>query len=154
MLEKLYFHLPVIRSFAFKVFQRQKTTLLRNSLFLEAKQVEDLALLLCSALLKANVVNQRLFSGHAVLFSPLHPPLPPFSACFFSFFFLFPLICKTITLTPLMSEISVCFLFSFSRAFFFFFLSWPFLKGWFGNTTYWQGRTHSWLTYLLRQPLS
>lgn len=44
-LEKLDFHLPVIRSFAFKVLQRQKKILLRNSLFLEAKQVEDLALL-------------------------------------------------------------------------------------------------------------
>lgn len=84
MLEKLDFHLPVIRSFAFKVLQRQKKILLRNSLFLEAKQEEDLALLLCSTLLKSNVVNQRLFLGLVVLFSTLHPPLPPFSACFFS----------------------------------------------------------------------
>lgn len=36
MLEKLDFHLPVIRCFAFKVLQRQKKILLRNSLFLEA----------------------------------------------------------------------------------------------------------------------
>lgn len=87
MLEKLDFHLPVVISFAFKVLQRQKKILLRNSLFLEAKQVEDLALLLCSILLKANVLNQSLFSGLTVLFSPLHPPLPPFSACFFLFSF-------------------------------------------------------------------
>jgi len=79
-LEKLDFHLPVIRSFAFKVLQRQKKILLRNSLFLEAKPAKDLDLLLCITLLKANVVNQRLFSGLAVLFSPLHPLLPPFSA--------------------------------------------------------------------------
>lgn len=38
-------------------------------MFLEAKQVEDLALLLCSLSLKANVVNWRRFSGLAVLFS-------------------------------------------------------------------------------------
>ena len=88
-LEKLDFHLPVIRSFAFKVLQRQKKILLRNSLFLEAKPAKDLDLLLCITLLKANVVNQRLFSGLAVLFSPLHPLLPPFSAWFSSFFFFF-----------------------------------------------------------------
>lgn len=63
MLEKLDFHLPVIRSFAFKVLQRQKKILLRNSLFLEAKQAEDLALLLYSVLLKANVVNQGFSLG-------------------------------------------------------------------------------------------
>lgn len=72
MLEKLDFHLPVIRCFAFKVLQRQKKILLRNSLFLEAKQVEDLALLLCSTLLKANVLNPSLVSGLTVLFSTLH----------------------------------------------------------------------------------
>lgn len=41
MLEKLDFHLPVIRSFSFKLLW----ILLRNSLFLQAKQAEDLALL-------------------------------------------------------------------------------------------------------------
>lgn len=71
MLEKLDFHLPVVTSFAFKVLQRQKKILLRNSLFLEAKQVEDLALLLCSILLKANVLNQSLLGAYSsILPSP------------------------------------------------------------------------------------
>lgn len=65
------------------------------------------------------MVNQRPFSGLAVLFSPLHPPLPPFSVCFF--FFSFSPYLQAITLTPLTSEISLCFLFTFSRAFFLFF---------------------------------
>lgn len=82
MLEKLDFHLPVIRCFAFKVLQRQKKILLRNSLFLEAKQQEGLALLLCSTLLKANVLNPSLFSGLRVLFSTLHC-LPSLLALFF-----------------------------------------------------------------------
>lgn len=89
MLEKLDFHLPVIRCFAFKVLQRQKKILLRNSLFLEAKQVEDLALLLCSALLKANVLNPSLFSGFTVLSSALH--CLPSLLVFFVFFFFSPL---------------------------------------------------------------
>lgn len=149
MLEKLDFHLPVIRCFAFKVLQRQKKILLRNSLFLEAKQQEGLALLLCSTLLKANVLNPSLFSGLRVLFSTLHC-LPSLLAFFF-FSFLYSLFPSREL--HFFSDVSLCFLFTFSRGFVFF-SPWLFLKGWFGNIIYWQGTTHSWLTYLLWQPLS
>lgn len=96
MLQELDFHLPVIRSFAFKVLQRQRKILLRNSLFLKAKHAEDLALLLCGTLLKANVGNQRLFPGLVVLFSPSTLRCLLSFSFFLSFFFslIFPLICK------------------------------------------------------------
>lgn len=156
MLQELDFHLPVIRSFAFKVLQRQGKVLLRNSLFLKATHAEDLALLLCRTLLKANVGNQRLFPGLVVLFSPstLRCLLSfSFFLSFFFFLFNFSSYLQAIVLTPLRLLLSRSFLFAsclLSPGYYhlFFFSSfWPFLKGWFGNITYWQGRTHSWMIY-------
>lgn len=138
MLQELDFHLPVIRSFAFRVLQRQGKVLLRNSLFLKATHAEDLALLLCRTLLKANVGNQRLFPGLVVLFSPSTLrcllSFSFFLSFFFFFLFNFSSYLQAIVLTPLRLLLSRSFLFASCLLspgyyhlffFFFFFLALP-----------------------------
>lgn len=96
MLQELDFHLPVIRSFAFKVLQRQRKILLRNSLFLKAKHAEDLALLLCKRYWKQMWGTKGFSQGLWFSSPPPHSAASfPFLFSFpFFFFFNFPLICK------------------------------------------------------------